>query len=143
MSETRIRIGILGAGAVSQVAHLPLLAEREDVELVAVADTDRLKAREVASRFGVAQVLEDRAIIESAQIDAIVVATPNHLHERQALAALEAGKHVLVERPIAMTAAGAARLSEASVVNDRALLGGSRAQVPTRCHSAPFLRGGR
>ena len=88
MSTARIRLGILGTGAVSQVAHLPLLAGRDDVEIAAVSDLDGLKAREVASRFGIERILDDRALIEDPGLDAIVIATPNVRHEEQALAAI-------------------------------------------------------
>ncbi|MEZ4415069.1 MAG: Gfo/Idh/MocA family oxidoreductase [Gemmatimonadota bacterium] len=143
MSQAGIRIGILGTGAVSQVAHLPLLAGRDDVEVVAVSDTDSLKAREVASRFEIGQVLDDADLIGDDGIDAVVVATPNHVHEAQALAALNAGKHVLVERPIALTAAGAQRLIDAAKANDRALMVGlSHRYRPDVTALRSFVAGG-
>jgi len=136
-------LGILGTGAVSQVAHLPLLVEREDVEVVAVADVDVMKAKEVASRFGVEKVLEDVAIVEDPDIDGVIIATPNHLHETQARRALEAGKHVLVERPIALTAAGAEELVSVAESCDRTLLVGlSHRYRPDVTALRSFVAGG-
>ncbi len=143
MSDGRTRLGILGAGAVSQVAHLPLLADRQDVEVVAVADKDPMKAREVAARFEIGQVREDLAIVEDPGIDAVIIATPNHLHERQALQALEAGKHVLVERPIALSAEGAEALVAAAAEYDRTLLVGlSHRYRPDVTALRSFVAGG-
>ncbi|MDT8341837.1 MAG: Gfo/Idh/MocA family oxidoreductase [Longimicrobiales bacterium] len=102
----RLRVGIVGTGAVAQLVHLPFCSGRNDVELVAVADKDPGKARALAERFGVERVLATDALLQADDLDAVILCTPNHLHEAEAVAALEAGKHVLVERPLALTADG-------------------------------------
>jgi predicted dehydrogenase len=109
-----VRVAVLGTGAISQIVYLPILAERPDVHLVAVADVDRHKARALADRFKVARVASDEELFRDSELEAVIVCTPNHLHESQAIAALEGGKHVLVERPVALTFAGVARLQEAA-----------------------------
>lgn len=109
-----IRVGIVGAGAVTQLVHLPLLTERADVEVVALADTNEHKARTIAQRFGVPRVLSDAQLFNDADLDAVVICTPNHRHEQQAIGALQAGLHVLVERPLALDAAGAQRVIDAA-----------------------------
>ena len=98
-----IRLGIVGAGAISQIVHLPILAERRDVDLVALADADVHKAETLSRRFKVPLVMDTEALMTHDELDAVVVCTPNHVHEEMAIAALEAGKHVLVERPLATT----------------------------------------
>ena len=103
---------MIGTGAISQVVHVPIFAEREDVELVAMADSDPHKAEALSRRFGVPLVMDADELIGFDELDAIVLCTPNRYHEEQAIAALEAGKHVLVERPVALTAAGATRVVE-------------------------------
>lgn len=113
-SGNRIRIGIMGTGAMSQLMHLPILCERRDVEVVAVADADRPKAEAIASRFQIPHVVDDDSLFARADVDGLVICTPNHLHEAQTVAGLEAGKHVLVERPVALTAAGARRVLKAA-----------------------------
>jgi predicted dehydrogenase len=105
-----IRVGVIGTGAISQVVHVPIFAEREDVELVAVADADEHKAEALSKRFGVPHVLSTEETMARPDLDAVVISTPNHLHEEMAIAALEAGKHVFVERPLATTAEGAKRV---------------------------------
>lgn len=123
-SVAPLRIGVVGAGAISQLVHLPLLTERTDVEVVALADTDEAKARTIAQRFNVPRVVDDAALFADADLEAVVICTPNHLHEAQALAALEAGLHVLVERPLALTAAGARRVVEAAEAAKRSIMVG-------------------
>lgn len=109
-----IRIGVVGTGAISQVVHVPIFAEREDVELAAMADIDPHKAETLSRRFDVPLVMEPRELIEFDGVDAVVLCTPNSFHETQAIAALDSGKHVLVERPLALTAAGAERVLDAA-----------------------------
>ncbi len=106
----KVRLGIVGAGAITQVMHLPILAERADVELAALSDPDEHKAAAVARRFGIPRVVGDDALLAGGGIDGVVIAAPESLHERLAAAALEAGKHVLVERPLSQSAQGARRL---------------------------------
>jgi predicted dehydrogenase len=118
------RIGILGTGAIAQIVHLPILGERSDVDLCAVSDLDEPKARELAGRFGVDRVLSDKALIADPELDAVVICTPNSLHEDLAVRALEAGKHVLVERPMALTASGVQRVLDAATSASRCLMVG-------------------
>ena len=108
------RFAVVGAGAISQVVHVPILAEREDVTLVALADIDEPKARTVADRFGVPEVTSADEVLGRDDIEGVVLSTPNHLHEEMALQALESGKHVLVERPLALTADGVRRVLDAA-----------------------------
>ncbi|MDH3271156.1 MAG: Gfo/Idh/MocA family oxidoreductase [Gemmatimonadota bacterium] len=115
------RIGIIGAGAISQIVHLPIFVERHDVEVVALADTDVHKAETLSRRYGVPIVLDAEELLALDEIDAVVVCTPNHLHEEMAVEALGAGKHVLVERPLATTSEGAARVIEAAKASERVL----------------------
>ena len=116
-----LRLGIVGAGAISQIVHLPIFAEREDVDLVALGDQDIHRAETLSQRFSVPLVMESDELLELDTLDAVVICTPNHLHEEMAIQALEAGKHVLVERPLASTADGASRVVEAAVRAGRVL----------------------
>jgi predicted dehydrogenase len=119
-----IRVAVIGTGAISQVVHVPIFAEREDVDLVAVADADEHKAEALSERFGVPHVLSADEAIGRADLDAVVICTPNHLHEQMAIAALEAGKHVFVERPLAITSEGAQRVVDVAEHNGRILVVG-------------------
>ncbi len=119
-----LRVGVVGTGAISQVVHVPIFAERSDVELLALADSDPHKAEVLSRRFDVPLVMSTEELIDFDRLDAVVLCTPNGLHEAQAIAALEAGKHVFVERPIALSAEGARRVLAAAERADRLLVVG-------------------
>ena len=120
-----LRLGIVGAGAVTQVAHLPVLKRMKGVEVAALADGDFGKATALAARFGVRGAFEDiEEMLEQTELDALLVCTPNHLHESHVLEGLSAGLHVLVEKPLATSMAGAQRLQKAALKADRLLMVG-------------------
>lgn len=109
-----LRAAVVGTGAISQIMHVPILVEHPDVEVAVLADADVLKARTVANRFGVPEATDDDSVLTREDLDVAVLCTPNHLHEAHAITALEAGKHVFVERPLALTSAGARRVVDAA-----------------------------
>ncbi len=110
-----IRIGVLGAGAIAQVAHLPVLRRLPGVEVVGICDNDVGKAQALAARFEVKDTYDDiEEVLRYANTDVVVICTPNHLHEIHVTAALAAGVHVLCERPLALTLAGVERVLAAS-----------------------------
>lgn len=120
-----VRIGLIGAGAVVQVAHMPVLKKLKSVELAAICDTDLPKARALATRFGIPDVFDDiEDLLAHERVDALLIATPNHLHEPHILAALAAGCHVLVEKPLALTAAAAQKIAKAAEKRDRVVMVG-------------------
>src|SRR5215471_13999747 len=115
-----IRIGVVGAGAIAQLAHLPVLSKMRGVELAAVCDNDRPKARALADRFGIADAFTDiEDLLELDDLDAVIVATPNHLHEPHVLSALAAKRHVLCERPLSLSSRGIERILSAAARAER------------------------
>ncbi|MGI5834864.1 MAG: Gfo/Idh/MocA family protein [Chloroflexota bacterium] len=98
-----IRYGVIGVGAVTLRAHLPVLAMMEDVEIVALCNPSRPKAEQgVELCRSSPDIYEDyRDLLARPDIDAVVIASPNHTHKEITLAALSAGKHVLCEKPMA------------------------------------------
>ena len=123
MAKKAVRVAVVGVGAAAQVSHIPALKKAEGVELVALCDRDEEKAARVAQRYGIPQAVEtiDELLRDDA-LDALVVCTPNYLHAPMAIAALQAGKHVLVERPLARNAAEAEKMVAAAKKADRVLL---------------------
>ena len=102
MTSRRLRVGVLGAGAWATFAHLPGFRRDSRCELVAIADPQLDLARAAAAQFEIPIAASDhRAVIERNDIDVIDVCTPSHTHFELAWAALEAGKHVLCEKPVA------------------------------------------
>lgn len=111
----RVRIGVIGVGAIAQVAHLPALAGRDDLEVAGICDNDVSKARALAARFDSTGVYDDiEDLLRHARPDAVVVCTPNHLHQIHVETALAAGAAVLCERPLALDAAGVESIREAA-----------------------------
>jgi predicted dehydrogenase len=101
-----IRLGLLGAARVTHYAIGEPAALVEGIELAAITARDRDRAQTFASRYGVRRVHPDySALVEDDAIDAIYIATPPLSHLQWSRAALEAGKHVLCEKPAAMNAA--------------------------------------
>jgi len=119
-----IRLAVIGTGAISQVVHVPIFAEREDVELVALADLDVPKAQAIARRFGIDEVIHPDEVLDREDLDGVVVCTPNQTHEEMAIRALRSGKHVFVERPLATTSAGAQRVIDAAAEAGKRLVVG-------------------
>jgi len=124
-SNDDLRLGIIGAGAVVQVAHLPVLRKMKGVELRALCDTDTPKARALAQRSGILDTFDDiEDLLSHQELDALLIATPNHLHEDHILAALAADLHVLVEKPIAISSAGARKIAKAAEKSGRVVMVG-------------------
>ena len=118
-----IRFGILGAARIAPIALLEPAALLPGVEIAEVAASSVDKAQAFADEHNIATVSENyAALVESPQLDAIYNALPPNLHERWSIAALEAGKHVLCEKPFAMNAAEARRMVTAANASERLLI---------------------
>ena len=97
-----VRVGVLGAGTWAQAAHLPGYHRDPRCRVVAIADPNHALARDAAHRFEIPTSTGDhREVIDRDDIDVIDVCTPSQTHFELAWAALEAGKHVLCEKPVA------------------------------------------
>jgi len=100
-----IRVAVIGAGAVSAYHHVPGLALDRRAKLVAVADTDAELLARRGSEWDVALLSTDAASIAAHDdVDAVIIATPNFTHRALAVAAAEAGKHVMCEKPLGLSA---------------------------------------
>jgi len=139
-----VRIGVVGAGAIAQTAHLPSIAKLRGAQLVALCDNDRAKARALADRFGVPDVFTDiEELLEYDELDAVVIATPNHLHEPHVIRALASKVHVLCERPLALSARGVERIIAAAERADRKVVVANNHRFRTDVQALDrFLRGG-
>ena len=103
-SKKTLRVGFIGAGMILK-AHAEQYRSRPDVELVAAADVARENLERVGETYGIEGLYEDWGeMLEKEALDAVSVCTPNHLHYRPTLDALNAGCHVIVEKPLAMNA---------------------------------------
>jgi predicted dehydrogenase len=109
----KVRVGVLGAGAWAESAHLPGYVRDPRCELVAIADPIRGRAEAFADRFGIPHAYDSHAaLIGRDDIDLVDVCTPSATHFELSWAALEAGKHVLSEKPVAYDFADTRRAAE-------------------------------
>lgn len=137
-----VRVALLGAGSIAQVMHLPILTRMRGVEVVAIADRDAHTARTIAGRFGVPRVATRSAEVLTDDVDAVVVCTPSNRHEAQVRAALHAGKHVLVEKPLALTERGVAELLEEEGAEGRLMVAMNQRFRPDALALRQFVAGG-
>ena len=101
-----IQFGLIGCGDIAQKRVAPALRDSPICELVAVSRAQSQLAETFARQFGVGRWYADwRELLKDDDIDAVYVATPVHLHAEQTIAAMEAGKHVLCEKPMALNVA--------------------------------------
>ena len=109
--EKKVKIAVVGAGNVAQIAHLPSYRNHARAEVVALVETDPVKARRVADQFGIDKVYDDfTRMLKKEDLNAVDICTPNYLHAPMAITALRSGRHVLCEKPIARNAKEAKRM---------------------------------
>lgn len=112
--DGKVRVGIIGTGQIGK-SHVRKYKEMPEVEMVAVADLREEEARRVAAEHGIPRVFTDyHEMLKLGEIDAVDVCLHNQLHRPATVAALEAGKHVYCEKPMAALAADARAMMEAS-----------------------------
>lgn len=106
-------IALLGTGRIAEHAFIPAVQAVPEARLVAVLSRDLARGTACAQRHGIPEAYDDlAALLRSPQVDAIIVATPDATHEAQVLAAAQAGKHVLCEKPMTTTVAGCQRMAD-------------------------------
>lgn len=118
--KERVRFAVIGAGHIAQTAVLPAFAQAERCELAAIVTGDRTKAEALGKAYGVETTDYDGydRLLASGRVDAVYVATPNHLHCEHTVAAARRGVHVLCEKPLAVTEEECDRMHEACDDND-------------------------
>lgn len=115
MTKEKIRIGIVGAGANTRKMHLPGFQAIPGVELTVVCNRSQESSQNVAREWGISRIAGHwREVVESPDVDAVMIGTWPYLHARVTIAALEAGKHVLTEARMARNLTEARQMLEAS-----------------------------
>src|ERR1700736_2343936 len=116
-----MRIGMLGSGFMGGT-HVRAYAKIPGVEVAAVSSLHLAKAEKLAGEVGARATTDDRSIVEDPTIDAISNTLPTHLHPASTIAALQAGKHVLLEKPFALTAPECDGMIAAALASGRILM---------------------
>jgi predicted dehydrogenase len=125
MDKKRVKIAVVGAGHVAQIAHIPAYKINPDTELVALVDGDQVKGENVRKQFGFKSFYEDMTeMLDKEKVDAVDICTPNYLHAPMVIAALRSGRHVLCEKPLARNAAEAAQMVKVAAESKRYLMVG-------------------
>ncbi len=120
----KVRCAVIGTGAIG-LEHLNSLIHCPRAAAVAICETHPQRAREAGERYKIPRTYSDyRELLEQPDIDAVIVAVPNHLHAPIAIEALKARKHVLLEKPMAMNAKEAAKIIDTAENMRRTLLVG-------------------
>ena len=135
MPRQPVRVGVIGVGRFGE-NHVRAYAESPFSELVAVADIDQQRAHAVAGKYNVERCFADfHELIECADVQAVSIATPAHLHAEPAITAVEAGIHILLEKPIAATLQDAEAIVEAAHKNRSKLMVGHMLRFEVNCTS--------
>ena len=117
-----IKIGILGCGKIAQVRHIPEYAENPDVKLAAFYNPSRKRAEEQAEKYGGKVYDTAEELLADESIDAVSICAANYAHAELTIKALEAGKHVLCEKPMATNLADCEAMVECAKKNGKFLM---------------------
>ena len=119
----RVRIGVLGTGIIIRQFHLPVLLDNARAEVVAAGNLRAASLQNLAKDFDVPKTYTDFDLMaQDPEIDAVVIGLPNYLHAPVTIQMLQAGKHVLCEKPMAMTVAEAQAMIDAANASGRKLM---------------------
>ncbi len=123
MNPAPVRLGVIGAGWFASRRHCPDIRKHPEAVLTALCRRDAAELHKMAAHFSVDHCFADyRELLHSGLVDGVVICSPHHLHYEHALAALEAGKHVLLEKPIAVRPEEGRRLAALAAEKERVLL---------------------
>ncbi|MBT2654889.1 Gfo/Idh/MocA family oxidoreductase [Bacillus sp. ISL-18] len=139
----KIRVGVIGCGSIAQHRHLPEYQVNPNVELTAVCDINQERAIETAEKYGVLSYTDFNELLKSGEVDAVSVCTPNYLHAPITIAALEAGLHVLCEKPMATSKEEAEAMIAAAEKNGKKLMiGHNQRFVPSHQKARKLIANG-
>ncbi|MFW5870263.1 MAG: Gfo/Idh/MocA family protein [Candidatus Sumerlaeota bacterium] len=143
VEEKEIRAGFIGCGSHSFRNLYPTF-QFAPVNLVATCDIDKSKAKAFAAKFGANAAYDNhRDMLEKEELDAVVITTPDYLHEEHAITCLEKGVNVLIDKPLAITVSGCQKIIEKSKANDCiAMIGFNLRHDPTLARAKELLDNG-
>ncbi|MDO4888663.1 MAG: Gfo/Idh/MocA family oxidoreductase [Actinomycetaceae bacterium] len=117
-----IRVGIIGCGKIAQVRHIPEYLAHDGTQIAAYFSRTHSRAQELAGRYGGTAYARLADLLADESIDAVSICTANAVHAEHAIAALEAGKHVLCEKPMATTIEDCQAMLEAAATAGKVLM---------------------
>lgn len=118
----KLKVGVIGCGSIARYRHLAEYQSHENVEIIAVCDVVQERALEMAEKFGAAAYTDYQELLKNDEVEAVSICTPNALHAPMSITALQSGKHVLCEKPMATSLVEAEAMIEAAKVNKKKLM---------------------
>jgi len=138
-----VKYGIMGCGAIGQRRHIPEVAADPRAKVVALCDINKARVQQIADKYNAQAYTDHRQMLKEADIDAVIIGTPNYLHAPQSLDAFRAGKHVLVEKPMACTRAQAkAMINAAKKAGKFLMVGQNQRLMPPHAKAKQILDSG-
>jgi predicted dehydrogenase len=121
----KTRVAIVGLGSVAQMVHLPNLMKIKNAEISAIAEINKSRLAFIADKFNIKKRYTNHSeLLNDDKTDAVIISTPTHLHKQIAIDCLNAGKDVLVEKPLARTSSEGLEVVECAKKNNRKLMVG-------------------
>ena len=118
-----LRLGIIGCGRVTSMFHLKAIQKLEEIMVTAISDISEERMNDVQSEFGTSVTyLDYRQLLEDKRVEAVAINTPPRFHESMVLEALDNGKHVLCEKPLAESVEGCKKIRETQEATELAVL---------------------
>lgn len=109
-----LQVGIIGCGAIAKIRHIPECKDNKHVSIFGVCDLNEERVHRFAKAYKTRAFTDYRKMLESNELDAVIICLPHHLHATAAIDAAKAGKHILVEKPIATNIEDARNMIEAA-----------------------------
>jgi predicted dehydrogenase len=139
----KLRVAVIGCGSIAQHRHLPEYKSNKNVEIVAVCDINEERALAVAEKYDVKAYTNYEELLSSGSVDAVSVCTPNYLHAPISIAALNAGLHVLCEKPMATSKQEAEEMiAAANESGKKLMIGHNQRFVPSHQKARKLIESG-
>ena len=128
-----IGVGVIGCGKIAQVRHIPEYLDNKDVKLIGLFDYNEERAKALAKKYNVKSYISVDELLHDTKIDAVSICTPNNYHAPMSIKALRSGKHVLCEKPMAITLAECKAMVAVSKETNKTLMIGQNQRL-TKTH---------
>jgi len=139
-----VKYGVIGCGAIAQRRHIPECLANPNSVLLGIAEFNQIRCDELGKKYGVKSFCDHKDLLKMGEIDAVVVCGPNALHAPQTIDALNAGKHVLCEKPMAVTRDEAKAMLDTAKKNNKFLMVGlNQRLMPPHVRAKEILTTGR
>lgn len=138
-----VKVGVIGCGSIAKNRHFPEYSLHQETDIIAVCDRVQDRANAAAQRYGAQAYTDYIELLKNKDIDAVSICTPNYLHARMTIAALESGKHVLCEKPMATSLKDAEKMNEAASKSGKILMiGHNQRFVPSHQKAKQIIESG-